>query len=219
MSSADPRLPFQILRSAESILHGGDVTSGSVPTERPIVQQLRRVLGIGVAISATVLAQPLMRSAAVLVRYVVDGDTIDIAALGRVRLLGIDAPEIGRGFDTSEPFADAARERLSGLVTARWVRLEYEREGRRDKYDRHLAYVFLETGTFVNELLVREGLARVSARRSLTRLGELQRAEAEAKASRRGMWGGVPPLPSERVVIPRQGPQRAPRRSGRSNRP
>ena len=30
-------------------------------------------------------------------RYAVDGDTIDVAGIGRVRLLGIDAPEMGAG--------------------------------------------------------------------------------------------------------------------------
>ena len=45
----------------------------------------------------------------------------------------------------------------------RWVRLE--REGTpRDVYNRHLAYVITEDGLFVNAALVREGLARVSAR-------------------------------------------------------
>ena len=45
------------------------------------------------------------RSDPVLVRSVIDGDTIDVATFGRVRLLGIDAPELGRGFDTPAPFA------------------------------------------------------------------------------------------------------------------
>ena len=49
------------------------------------------------------------RSDPVLVRAVTDGDTIDVTTFGRVRLLGIDAPEIGRGFDTSAPFGRAAR--------------------------------------------------------------------------------------------------------------
>lgn len=156
------------------------------------------------ALSATLVSQLAIRSDPVLVRYAVDGDTIDVAGVGRVRLLGIDAPEIGRGFDTSEPFAEEARQRLSGLVTRRWVRLEYEDERRRDRYKRYLAYVFLETGIFVNAQLAREGFARVSARRPLRRLGELQRAEAEAKSSRRGMWGARPSPPMERYVLPRQ---------------
>jgi len=135
------------------------------------------------------------RSDPLLVRAVVDGDTIDVATLGRVRLLGIDAPEIGRGFDTSAPFAREARDRLSALVLHRWVRLEQEGAAF-DVYDRRLAYVLTEDGTFVNAALVREGLARVSARAPLARLPELQRAEAEAQAFRRGMWGAAPQIPA-----------------------
>lgn len=146
------------------------------------------------------------RSEPVLVRFVIDGDTIDIAQMGRVRLLGIDAPELGRGLDTPEPFATEARDHLSGMVASRWVRLEYDGQDRRDVYQRRLAYVFLDDGSFVNVLLLRAGLARVSARRSLTRLGELRHAEAEAKSARRGMWLAAPSRPLERYVLPRKRP-------------
>ena len=134
---------------------------------------------------------PVTRSESVLVRFVIDGDTIDVATVGRVRLLGIDAPEIGRGFDTPAPFGREARARLSALLLHRWVRLEQEGPTK-DAYNRHLAYVITEDGQFVNAVLVREGLARVSARTPLVRLRELQRAQAEAQASRRGIWGSAP---------------------------
>jgi micrococcal nuclease len=127
------------------------------------------------------------RSESVLVRYVFDGDTIDVGSIGRVRLLGIDAPELGRGLDTPAPFAAEARARLTALVLRRWVRLEYEGT-LTDKYNRRLAYVFTEDGQFVNAVLAREGLARVTARAPLTRLAELQRAQAQAQAYHRGMW-------------------------------
>ena len=117
-------------------------------------------------------------------RSVLDGDTIDVAGVGRVRLLGIDAPEIAHGHDTAAPFACEARERLVELVLHRWVRLEAD-VARLDGYSRHLAYVVREDGLFVNAALVREGLARVSARVPLARLRELQRAEAEAQGSAR----------------------------------
>jgi micrococcal nuclease len=151
---------------------------------------------IGASIAAVVFVTPhaggsVARSESVLVRYVFDGDTIDVATIGRVRLLGIDAPEGGRGLDTPAPFAAEARARLSALVLHRWVRLEYE-GALTDKYNRRLAYVFTEDGQFVNAVLAREGLARISARAPLTRLGELQRAQAQAQAYRRGMWGRVP---------------------------
>ena len=144
---------------------------------------------------ASVFSTRVTRSDSVLVRSVVDGDTIDVATVGRVRLLGIDAPEIGRGFDTSAPFGREARDRLTQLVLHRWVRLEQEGAAL-DVYSRHLAYVLTEDGQFVNATLVREGLARVSARVPLTRLPELQRAEGEAQAFRRGMWGSAPQIPA-----------------------
>src|SRR4051812_14643095 len=135
----------------------------------------------------------ITRSEPLLVRNVIDGDTIDVAAFGRVRLLGIDTPEIGRVFDTAAPFGHEARDRLAALVLHRWIRLEQDGPSL-DAYTRHLAYVVLEDGLFVNAALVREGLARVSARLPLVRLAELKRAEAEAQAFRRGMWGATPQI-------------------------
>ena len=144
------------------------------------------------AVATIQTSAPLKRSESVLVRTVIDGDTIDVATVGRVRLLGIDAPEVGRGFDTTAPFGHEARDRLAALVLHRWVRLEQESSAL-DAYNRHLAYVLREDGVFVNAVLVREGLARISARSPLARLAELKSAEHEAQASRRGMWGQAPP--------------------------
>jgi micrococcal nuclease len=148
------------------------------------------------AVAALDASVPVKRSESLLVRYVIDGDTIDVATVGRVRLLGIDAPEIGRGFDTTAPFARQARDRLAALVLHRWVRLEQEMP-RLDVYGRHLAYVVREDGVCVNAVLVAEGLARVSARVGLARLDELKAAEREAQLFRRGMWGQTPTPPAE----------------------
>src|SRR5262245_27550510 len=83
------------------------------------------------------------RSEPVMVRAVFDGDTIDVTTFGRVRLLGIDAPEIGRGYDTAAPFAWEARATLASLVLHRWVRLEQDGSPV-DIYNRRLAYVLRE---------------------------------------------------------------------------
>ena len=139
------------------------------------------------AMAAVQTAHAQVRTDPLLVRVVFDGDTIDVATIGRVRLLGIDAPEIGHRFDSSAPFSREAKDRLTSLIGHRWVRLEFDGQ-REDLYDRRLAYVLLEDGTFVNALLVREGLARVSTRVPLARLEELRRAEADARDHRRGMW-------------------------------
>jgi len=155
-----------------------------------------QILIVAAAAAAAVFQTPsahgrITRPESVLVRFVIDGDTIDVATVGRVRLLGIDAPEIGRGFDTPAPFGREARARLTALVWRRWVRLEFEGAAT-DAYKRRLAYVLTEDGQFVNAVLVREGLARVSARTPLLRLRELQRAQAEAQAARRGIWARAP---------------------------
>jgi endonuclease YncB( thermonuclease family) len=144
---------------------------------------------LAVVVVATTAAHPShTRSDPVLVTAVPDGRTIQVAAIGRVQLLGIEIPESDRNRAAGRPPAHDARERLAALVLHRWVRLEEEsshpspgRRGRR-------AYVITEDGQFVNAILVREGLVRVNARAPLSRLAELNRAQDDAKAARRGIW-------------------------------
>jgi micrococcal nuclease len=182
-----------------------------------------QILLIAAAAAVAVFHAPpargrITRSEAVLVRFVFDGDTIDVATVGRVRLLGIDAPETGRGFETPAPFGREARARLSALVLRRWVRLEYEGPPT-DSYNRRLAYVLTEDGQFVNVVLVREGLARVSARSALMRLRELQRAQAEAQAARRGIWGRAPRIAPAGLYSPVEGRPASSVNPSRTNTP
>ena len=166
------------------------------------MQFLIALLAATVAESQSPVTSPrVVRTDAVLVRSVLDGDTIAVAGVGTVRLLGIDAPEVSHGLDSAEPFGREAKERLASLVLNRWVRLEMEGP-RLDVYNRHLAYVMTEDGQFINAVLVRDGLARVSAREPIARLAELRRAEADAQAARRGMWGGTPSLPARTAHAP-----------------
>jgi endonuclease YncB( thermonuclease family) len=129
-------------------------------------------------IGSLIVAVAVFRSDPVLVTRVADGDSITVASIGRVGLLGIEAQPTAR-----------ARERLEALVLRRWVRLEHD-----DPASRHTslrrAYVVLETGEFVNATMVREGLARVAPRGQFSRRAELERAEDEARRFRRGMWAG-----------------------------
>ena len=164
-------------------------------------------------VAATATSPDVRRSESVAVRSVIDGDTIDVDNVGRVRLLGIDAPELGRGFDTTAPFAREARDRLASLVLHRFVRLEWEPGVSVDVYNRHLAYIVREDGVFVNAVLVRDGLARISARVPLARLSELQEAEREARLFRRGMWGETPQAVAERHSV--RPPKVAPKSGGR----
>ena len=118
--------------------------------------------------------------------------TIDVVGVGRCACSASMRPR-GHGLGTAVPFAHEAREKLISLILHRWGRLGADVE-KVDGYNRHLAYVVREDGLFVNAELVRDGLARVSARLRLARLAELKRAEADAQQARRGMWGQAPPV-------------------------
>ncbi|MBI3490181.1 MAG: thermonuclease family protein [Acidobacteria bacterium] len=191
------------------------------------MQILIAALVAATAITHTLFAaQSAARSDPVLVRSVIDGDTVNVSTFGHVRLLGIDAPELGRGFDTSAPFAREARDRLASLILRRWVRLEWDGPAL-DVYDRRLAYVVTEDGQCINTRLVQDGLARVSARLPLSRLPELKRAEAEAQSARRGMWGTTPQIPSTsytrpagagRAKAPRAKTPRTPKRAAKQKK-
>jgi micrococcal nuclease len=122
------------------------------------------------------------RSDPLLVRRVLTGDAIEVAGLGRVGLLGVTAP-----------FGIEARDHLASLVASRWIRLEYDAAA---PANRRLAYVVRDDGVFVNAEMVRDGLVRASARHSLSRADELQRAERDARTMRRGMW--AQPAPDRR---------------------
>jgi micrococcal nuclease len=121
---------------------------------------------------------------------VIDGDTIIIADGQRVRYLGIDTPE--REKDAPSKFmAQEAYEFNRKLVLNKEVRLVYGPE-RRDRFDRLLAYVFLDNGLFVNSELVKKGLAQVLYHGPwMERFAELLKLQREAIQNSRGIWAKV----------------------------
>jgi len=126
---------------------------------------------------------------------VVDGDTFVAEVEGtreRVRLIGIDTPELARdgGAVTGEPGGDAAKARRAERAEGRTVILVRDVSDR-DAYDRLLRYVYLEDGTFINQILAQEGWADVKRYPPDTaRQSELEQAEADAKSSGLGIWSG-----------------------------
>lgn len=122
------------------------------------------------------------------VRQVIDGDTLTVAGIGTIRLIGVDAPEKQGGFREAEPYGDQATAYLKTLADGQLVRVEYDGE-RTDRFNRTLAYVFLEDGTLVNEAVIRAGWAEHYRRFEYRRKDDFRRAEREAHQARRGMWG------------------------------
>lgn len=120
----------------------------------------------------------------VTVREVSDGARVEIEDDREVAYAGIRAPT------RSEPLFEPSKQRNAELVAGKTVRIRLD-QLRNDHKGRLLAYVFAGS-EFVNETLVREGLAYVRLADGNRRYAkELLQAQAEARRSKRGIWGEV----------------------------
>jgi len=149
-------------------------------------------------------AIPLGRSynyADVLVKRAVDGDTLVLETGERVRLIGIDTPEM---HESNKLYRDAQRtkqdvttiqklgrrayEFTKNLVEGKRVSLEFDVD-KYDKYDRLLAYVYLKDGTFVNAEIVKQGYASLLTIPPNVKYADLfLKLYQEARENRRGLW-------------------------------
>ncbi len=114
---------------------------------------------------------------------VIDGDTFEISTVCRryrVRLKGIDAPELG-GQDGDAAQRWASKRFTDQSVTWKPVGV--------DRYGRFLGEIHLDNGTFVNAEIIRQGHARVYTRFQFEKLEQFRSLEQEAQNAKRGMWG------------------------------
>jgi len=122
------------------------------------------------------------------VAYVYDGDTFKTTRGEKVRLLGINTPEITHGSEPGQIMGDAATQGLKSLLAGQTVRLAFDKE-RRDVYGRTLAQVYLRNGTWVNGEMVRLGLAHVYTFTPNLRWAErLLELERPARKQHLGIW-------------------------------
>jgi micrococcal nuclease len=128
----------------------------------------------------------------VLVTEVVDGDTIYVGpdpARMKVRFKCVDTPETVDRRKPVQPYGPEASAFTKQALMGKRIDLEVDPEDLFDHFDRTLGYVFLENGSFFNLELVRLGYARSTTKRFPCRYEhEIEAAEAEAKAARRGLW-------------------------------
>ncbi|GAB4349009.1 MAG: thermonuclease family protein [Immundisolibacter sp.] len=118
-----------------------------------------------------------------------DGDTLRLADGRRLRLLGIDAPEMNYHHGAPQPLAEQARARLAQLLPrGGTVQLARDRQTH-DRFGRDLAHAFRADGASVEETLLREGLAVVFILPPNVALTDcLLAAERAARQARRGLW-------------------------------
>jgi endonuclease YncB( thermonuclease family) len=128
------------------------------------------------------------------VTKVVDGDTVDVRLRSgktkRVRLIGIDTPEVYGGLECGGKKASASLRRLTPVGTP--VRLVSDpTQDRVDRYGRLLRYVHkASTGRDVNRTQVARGWARVYVydNNPFKRVSGYRKAQRAAKAAGRGIW-------------------------------
>lgn len=135
--------------------------------------------------TSVITALPSVGPAAVVV-HVIDGDTIDVLMDGeveeRVRLIGIDSPELG------ECYGDEATQGLARLIDDETVYLERDVSDR-DQFGRLLRYVWTVDDVLVNEIVVQRGWAIArDYPPDIHFSADLHAAESRARDADAGLW-------------------------------
>lgn len=141
---------------------------------------------------ATAWAAGLEDLAGTVVR-VVDGDTVHVRIgdrIEKVRLIGVNTPEIHHPRKGEEPGGRQALAVNRQLLLGKRVRLELDVQ-HRDRYGRLLAYVWVGD-TMVNAELVRRGYAQVMTVPPNVRYQDLfLKLQRDAREAGRGLWRGA----------------------------
>ncbi len=129
---------------------------------------------------------------------ILDGDTVEVdapdgrSAATRVRLLGIDAPEMNYQDHRPACFAEEATAFARELIAGKRVIVHLDETQRtRGNYGRLLAYLELPDGTVLNEVLLAEGYAYADLRFKHSYFHRYGQLEASARALQKGLWAEV----------------------------
>jgi micrococcal nuclease len=126
---------------------------------------------------------PVRTTTPCVVTRITDGDSIECDGVGRVRLIGMDTPELDQG-----RIATLATQALTRLfAVGDTVALEPDVEAR-DRYGRVLAYVWAD-GVLVNWAMVRHGWAVVlTYPPNVQYVDWFTAAQRAAQDDRAGLW-------------------------------
>lgn len=147
---------------------------------------------------------------------VVDGDTLAVEIDGKsetIRLIGINTPETVDPRKPVECFGKQASDKAKELLSGKNVRLEKdESQGGYDKYQRLLAYVFLEDGTNFAKYMIQNGYGyEYTYDLPYKYQSEFKQAERQAKTQKRGLWAdGVCDEPKQETKTTTPAPKPTP---------
>ena len=122
------------------------------------------------------------------VQKVIDGDTIKVSEVGKLRLIGIDTPELKDPRKPVQCFAVEASNKAKELLNGRRVYLAYNPTEKLDKYNRTLAYVFRDDGLDFNAEMIKAGYAQAYTKYPHPRLEEFVKYGKEAREKKLGLW-------------------------------
>lgn len=133
------------------------------------------------------------------VTAVIDGDTLKVRTIegeARVRLIGIDTPEINRNGGPDECYAQEARTELNTLAYGRTIELHTDpSQGDADRYGRLLRHVYID-GHNIAQALISTGAGHEYTH-STPYAGQAAHLAAQhaAQAAGQGLWAQCPHAP------------------------
>lgn len=133
----------------------------------------------------------------VAVSRVYDGDTLKLVDGRKLRLIGVNASEMGHQGKPDQPMAMAATQAVKAFVQDSSQLLIQTDSQQQDRYGRLLAHLFNERGENLEQQLLEQGLAyHVAVTPNLTLASCLARAELRARVDGIGLWGpnGITPV-------------------------
>jgi micrococcal nuclease len=117
---------------------------------------------------------------------VYDGDTIQIDDGRKIRLIGVDAPEVESPYTQEEPYGSLSRKYLNSLLAGKKVFIKVGEEPY-DRFGRTLAYVYADD-ILINGRIIRDGWARAYVRFDYEYKDLFTAYEKEARAKGLGIW-------------------------------
>ena len=117
------------------------------------------------------------------VTRVIDGDTFETESGEKVRLIGINAPEM------SDFYGLEAKKYLTDLIRDKLVDLQSDNiSNDRDRYQRLLRYVIID-GIDVNRKMVSDGFAFAYLKYKFSKSDMYENAQIRAREMNLGIWG------------------------------
>lgn len=173
-------------------------------------------------------AQGATRAASVV--RVIDGDTVDVkfgddGSIDRVRLIGIDTPEVVDPRKPVQCFGREASAHAHELLDGQPVSVETDvTQGNRDIYGRLLGYIWLPDGRNFGQSMIADGYAHeYTYRLPYAYQDDFKAAQNSAMANLQGLWspttcagdttqpaGNLPTTPPHLIVDPQPDPAATP---------